>query len=608
MASSLEDSMSQSEGEGADVSGREALLPSDALPASPRFWRRLVPLGATALLVGLPATLLLAARQGPHRAATGKGFMEKLELTTAATTVCTANYVNCIRSRCCSDPNSKCFAKDRAWAVCKPSCKPGVDNSEDPELQTAWSCTELRPQNQCSDYGENCTKTKCCKDAETRCYYKDPGWAQCLKQCIPGKIHDDEPKALRTPWSCVTPGSPQEHLQEQQLSNWVGQRQSLQTVKETVSTLKQPRQPSQTLPEVSLSKITLESEEKAAERLENLNNNKCVRMYGNCTEKKCCGPDPLKAISSEVGCYKRDKVWSECRESCPKDKSWECYKPSKKELEEDQELLKGKESEGLLVGERKVRVQITLPEESLAHRKSPTLYCLSLMLPWGNELSLIRTQLAKGVGIFACDDWSVISNESVVLSPGPPVLIRADVMPGSLSCTFGGEFHTALNSEIFYRVWTKVVQIGRYSNYDWTVKMDPDAVLLPSRLRAHTAGRNPHASMYLNNCFEGLHGPIEVMSLGGMKAFAGGLENCHHSLEQEWMTYGEDVWLRRCFGLLGLARVDDYDVLREKACKPFKDPIPCTYSAVAFHPLKTPKAYFKCLSQATIVEAHRAEG
>lgn len=230
---------------------------------------------------------------------------------------------------------------------------------------------------------------------------------------------------------------------------------------------------------------------------------------------------------------------------------------------------------------------------------SPSLFCFSLMLPFGNEVSLIRSQLAQGAGIFKCNAYTVLSSEPVELSPGPPVRILAQAIPGTLHCDFGGDYHTALNSEIFFRVWQRVFADGCYLTYDWTVKMDADAVFLPERLRQDLAKRNPSDVVYLNNCDEGLHGPIEVVAHGGMKSLARGLDHCRQQLEHEWMTYGEDVWLRRCLGLLGVNRVDDYPMLlRERACKPYQYPMPCTTGAVAFHPLKTPEEYFQCLQQA----------
>jgi hypothetical protein len=221
------------------------------------------------------------------------------------------------------------------------------------------------------------------------------------------------------------------------------------------------------------------------------------------------------------------------------------------------------------------------------------------MLPFGNELSLIRSQLAQGAGIFKCNAYSVISNKPIELSPGPPTRILADAIPGSLHCNFGGEYNTALNSEIFYRVWQRIFEDRCYLIHDWTVKVDADAVFLPERLREDVAQRDANDVVYLNNCDEGLHGPIEVLSRAGMKKFGRGMQHCHDKLEHEWMSYGEDVWLRRCLGLLGVNRVDDYPhMLREKACQPYQYPMPCSNGAIAFHPLKTPQEYFQCLQQA----------
>jgi len=466
---------------------------------------------------------------------------------------CTADHQNCIQTRCCKDPGNRCFAKDRAWAVCKPSCTPGVDHSEAPELQTPWSCAWLRPQGQCSDYGQNCTATMCCQDASAKCYYKDPGWAECMPSCTPGMIRSEEPKKLQTPWSCVVAGS-EGNLRLQ------------------------PKVPLATSGSLGTSSD---------------HNDQCVPKYHNCTERTCC---PDEATGKPVHCYKRDDEWSECRGSCPVDSRWAC---SHKVATSAADSPDGSHHAAGSTGSPQVVIQGPL---------TPSIYCFSLMLPWGYEITLIRAQLAKRVGIFSCNSWNVISNETIALGQGPSGPLETEVMPGDLKCSFGGEFHTALNSKIFYRVWRKVAELGRYRLSEWTVKADPDAVLLPQRLRRHTAIRNSAQSIYLNNCYEGLHGPIEVLSQGGMRVFARDLEHCRRALEHEWMTYGEDVWLRRCFGLLGLSRVDDYSVLREKACKPFKDPIPCTANAVSFHPLKSTSKYFECLGEAMHVESQLAEG
>lgn len=226
--------------------------------------------------------------------------------------------------------------------------------------------------------------------------------------------------------------------------------------------------------------------------------------------------------------------------------------------------------------------------------------CIAVMLPFGGEVALIRSQLAKNVGMFGCNGWNVYSNESVELSPGPPVRILAEVMHGSMQCPISHALAlpAAMNSEIFYRFWRRVFWDRHYLFYDWTVKLDPDAVVLPDRLRAHVVNRNPDLPIYVNNCDEGLHGPIEVISRKGMEIFGEGMTRCHDALLPEWMTYGEDVWLRRCFRIIGVSPQDDFGLLRERACRPYEWPKPCVTGAASFHPLKTPADYFACLAQA----------
>jgi len=392
---------------------------------------------------------------------------------------CSSYGENCWKSRCCKDQDRTCYAKDRGFAECRLNCMPGIDVLESPKLQTPWSCAVVKKHSVCSKVGHNCTKTKCCQDPDMRCYYKDPGWAECKLNCTAG-INPDEPKHLQAPWSCVVAGS----------------NLNIDPVPAVETSSTTPRPDSAVVASQT-----------------------CTRIYG-----------------------------------------------------------------------------------------SPSLYCFSLMMPFGYEVSLIRTQLAKGASIFSCNAWDVISNESVVLSPGPPSIIRTEVMPGNMVCKFGGPYDTALNSEIFWRVWVKVFELKRFVEYDWSVKMDPDAVWLPNRLLMHVVDREPASLVYLNNCDEGLHGPIEVISKGGMKAFDLGKQHCHDLLIKEWMTYGEDVWVRRCMGLLSVARIDDYMLLREKACKPFKDPMPCDTQAVAFHPLKSPARYFACLDQANYAQEDKPKG
>jgi len=219
------------------------------------------------------------------------------------------------------------------------------------------------------------------------------------------------------------------------------------------------------------------------------------------------------------------------------------------------------------------------------------------MVPSTGELQLMETASAKGAGIFGCDEYAILSD--VLMSVGQrPYAVATQVVNSSLKCQRGGDYNTVLNSAIFVLAWKLVFRDGRFQRNDWTAKVDPDAVFLPDRLRANVL-RNavfiPRVS-YLNNCRIGLHGPLEVISTGGMLAFMDGIEICLQEGVADFERFGEDVFLRQCLDRLGVAKVEDYGLLSEINC--FENPSPCTSGKVAFHPFKSPQAYLGCLAQA----------
>mmetsp|Transcript_6524 Transcript_6524/g.20205 ORF Transcript_6524/g.20205 Transcript_6524/m.20205 type:complete len:421 (+) Transcript_6524:208-1470(+) len=132
-----------------------------------------------------------------------------------------------------------------------------------------------------------------------------------------------------------------------------------------------------------------------------------------------------------------------------------------------------------------------LEEKKKTDAFRPTLYCLSLMMPFGYEPSLLAEQEQRGVGIFACDKYAVFSNTTTVLTTGRPAPVKVTLMNGSLAVVYGGRWGTAMNTGVFNRFWTEVITIGDYRYYDWTVKVDPDAVFFPERLRNVLRRRMP---------------------------------------------------------------------------------------------------------------------
>eukprot|EP00421_Protoceratium_reticulatum_P035711 CAMPEP_0168475222 /NCGR_PEP_ID=MMETSP0228-20121227/61249_1 /TAXON_ID=133427 /ORGANISM="Protoceratium reticulatum, Strain CCCM 535 (=CCMP 1889)" /LENGTH=265 /DNA_ID=CAMNT_0008491281 /DNA_START=287 /DNA_END=1081 /DNA_ORIENTATION=- len=205
--------------------------------------------------------------------------------------------------------------------------------------------------------------------------------------------------------------------------------------------------------------------------------------------------------------------------------------------------------------------------------------------------------------MFACNEYVVYSNVTIDLWPGA----QTSVVAVSLQCKYGGEFKTALNLDIFIAVWKKVVAESRYQLYDWTVKVDADAVFLPGRLRALLAGhKEDPQGVYLSNCRLGMHGPLEVLSRNAVTVWYWGVQRCQKHFTKlcsgdcEW---GEDLFLDQCLSkVLLVKQLTAYSMLVEDHCEPAKAWENClNKTAVAFHPFKKPAKYAACLARAQTV-------
>jgi len=118
-----------------------------------------------------------------------------------------------------------------------------------------------------------------------------------------------------------------------------------------------------------------------------------------------------------------------------------------------------------------------------------------------HELELLNIVADRGAGIFACEQWDVFSDVSVPLHNG---YVTIKVEDGF------GEFHqlkrkdsgTWVNWGMFYQIWVKIREVGKWQNADYTVKVDADAVFVPQRLRiwlSSKPGDSPHGLYYEKN-------------------------------------------------------------------------------------------------------------
>jgi hypothetical protein len=244
------------------------------------------------------------------------------------------------------------------------------------------------------------------------------------------------------------------------------------------------------------------------------------------------------------------------------------------------------------------RVQWTLwnVEEVPGHS---SLFCFSLCVPWTSEPDLLRMQIGSHISIFSCDAFDVYSHPQLDLGTYKTRLVKMD-----LHVPICGEFHTVCNTPVFRKLWQQLIEDGQFMRHDWTVKVDPDAVFLPDRLRqtvqsiADKVAREEKGA-FLNNCKLGLHGPLEVVSRRAMEVFAAAYDdiNCGYAPQ-------EDVYLETCMTNLGVAKIDKFDILAEHECyrdgwRQDPDWQDCTNGKAAFHPFKTTKDYSECLTRAS---------
>mmetsp|Transcript_41645 Transcript_41645/g.90756 ORF Transcript_41645/g.90756 Transcript_41645/m.90756 type:complete len:962 (+) Transcript_41645:71-2956(+) len=311
-----------------------------------------------------------------------------------------------------------------------------------------------------------------------------------------------------------------------------------------------------------------------------------------------------------------------CCASCqqnPKCKSWTWVKDAGLEGCPSQCWLKGGAPaiDGITAGtdgvtkRPKVGLVSGVPPQAPALGAVPTgvagpggsLYCFSLMVPTSDEPKLLAWQYTNKASIFACDEAAIYSNKAIELVPGSGVI--AKVVDSDLKCSFGGDSMSALNAWIFIAVWDEVIRDGGYKKHDWVVKVDPDAVFFPDRLGKMLVS---HAGEgYISNCKYGLHGPIEVFSVGSMEALAA---DYHRSWDgkapktcvdgMHFGSWGEDMFIDQCLGkMLGEKSTLDSRMICEAHCD-----CPAYYwctngtDRVSFHPFKSVDAYAVCMANA----------
>lgn len=207
-----------------------------------------------------------------------------------------------------------------------------------------------------------------------------------------------------------------------------------------------------------------------------------------------------------------------------------------------------------------------------------SLYCFMAFLPGSYEEGLIEKARTNKASIFSCDDNDLFHTWQ------------------SASGSWDTGEATLTNTDVFINVWEQMGKKEKYLKHDWTIKVDPDCVMAPERMRAHLAGLNmpKWATVYVkNNGMDpglgnnGFLGAVEVFSQKAVTLYLDNADGCRQALG---LNAGEDGYFKGCMDALGVGFAPDLEMF-------FPDHAAgaCMNGArAAFHPLKDPAEWQHC--------------
>jgi len=211
------------------------------------------------------------------------------------------------------------------------------------------------------------------------------------------------------------------------------------------------------------------------------------------------------------------------------------------------------------------------------------------------------------VGIFGCDEWTVLSDQETLLSNARRPEIVTQLIQTRLSPVAGDSW----NAPQYRKVWETILNDGRFRRVEWVVKTDPDAVFFPTRLRAELliGGIARDTPMLFANCpatsdigpHNGqnfMYGAIEVISRGAIEMYFTALGSCTGLITASRF---EEDFITTC--MLEYAQVPlnadlRMPLLQDWHCNNFANPSPCVANSVAFHNFSGSEVWFQCWAEA----------
>jgi len=318
----------------------------------------------------------------------------------------------------------------------------------------------------------------------------------------------------------------------------------------------------------------------------------CAKPGANCITQKCCKV-------SGYDCYEIKPGYGNCMKTCTPGTDGTCIQ---------QRNYKGAQPSTVSLTKNTFFCFSFYAQDTGSTKKS-------------YELDLLRTQLFLKASIFGCEAWKVYSDVETWLSPagdGTSAIntVKIDDVNGDFHFAKRKKTGTWINSNMFIQTWKKINQEGLWASKDWTVKVDVDAVFLPSRLRTYVEKLEvTDNGIYLESCKYvnfGFFGSLEVLSHDAAATYMAKLDDCTAALNYKGSEkisgnepWGEDLFAQRCMDLQGVDRIAAYDINTDASCAAWRPegqkknrkwrPDCSTTGTPAIHHFKKPEEYFNCL-------------
>lgn len=506
---------------------------------------------------------------------------------------CSWGKENCNATQCCNNEGKQCYQQNKWYAQCRDSCTP-----DSPDVfhwdAKPWTCEKLGDRKEgdgkCAEIGEDCRKSGCCSTVNTQCFMKNKDWATCKSECVAGA--PDLADMNGDPWNCTqlgpwtegaAPWVPEVCSQDgedctstkccaapgkqcfKQSDFWAQCKYDCQAGKDPERDWE---------PEWSCDVLGVRTpgvDGMPAQKVGEWVLDSCADMGEDCSKSRCC-------LTTNTQCFAKNKNWAMCMDKCSAGRhaddnnaTWSC------------EVRGPRNNNGLAV------------------KGTPSIFCWSLFQTTTYENDIIKAQVTKGTGIFECDEAVLLSTAEVTdmgKTPDGKQVNTLHVEPAEITQSVDG---TAGNAQLFVNTWDAVLKDGRWRHHAWIVKVDPDAVIIPQRVRDHLSSHILE-NVYVVNCnkfpsspnFPMMYGSVEIYSFLAIDTYERNVGQCFEDMGMMMPKWGEDYWMTHCLDHIGVGRISDFASVGDNVCTGgscFDE-----YFS-AFHPFKTVDSWQECWDQ-----------